>query len=51
MDFFEDLGKKLSKTYNVASEKTEKVARQAKLKINISDMKDKIVAYYANLKL
>lgn len=49
MDFFEDLGRKLSKTYNVASEKTEKVARQAKLKINISDMKDKIQEEYAKI--
>lgn len=49
MDFFEDLGKKLSQTYNAASEKTEKVARQAKLKINISDMKDKIQAEYARI--
>ena len=49
MDFFEDLGKKLSKTYNAASEKTEKVARQAKLKMNISDMKEKIQEEYAKI--
>lgn len=49
MDFFEDLGRKLSKTYNAASEKTEKVARQAKLKINISDMKDKIQEEYVKI--
>ena len=49
MDFFENLGKKLSKTYDVAADKTEKVTRHAKLKISISDMKDKIQEEYAKI--
>ena len=49
MDFFENLGKKLSKTYDAAADKTEKVTRHAKLKINISDMKSQIQDEYAKI--
>ena len=37
MDFFDKIGKKVTETYNVASEKTGKLAKEAKLKIEISD--------------
>ena len=49
MDFFENLGNKLSKTYNAASEKTGKIAREAKLKINISDTQSKIDEVYVEI--
>lgn len=49
MDFFEGLGKKLSKTYNVASEKAEKVTKQAKLKMNISEYQSKVDEVYLGI--
>ena len=49
MDFFGDLGKKISKTYNVAEEKANKVARETKLKFNISEMENNINEEYVKL--
>lgn len=49
MDFFDKIGKKVSETYNVASEKTTKLAREAKLKISISEEKEKIETAYRNI--
>lgn len=49
MDFFEDLGKKISKTYNAASEKTGKLAKEAKLKVNISDSLEQIEKLYTQI--
>ena len=40
MDFFDKLGKKVSDTYNTASEKTTKLARETKLKMLISENRD-----------
>ena len=40
MDFFDKLGQKFSETYNTASEKTSKLARETKLKMLISETKD-----------
>ena len=49
MDFFDKLGKKVSETYNVASEKTSKLAKEAKLKITISEEKEKIESEYKKI--
>lgn len=49
MDFFDKLGKKMSETYNVASEKTSKLAKEAKLKINISEEKERIQEEYKKI--
>lgn len=40
MDFFDKLGKKVSDTYNSASEKTSKLARETKLRMLISENKN-----------
>ena len=40
MDFFDKLGKKVSDTYNTASEKTTKLPRETKLKMLISENRD-----------
>lgn len=49
MDFFEELGKKASKTYQVAAEKTGKLSRVAKLKMQMSQDKDKIEELYEEI--
>lgn len=49
MDFFDKLGKKVSETYNVASEKTTKLAREAKLKVAISEIKENIEKEYEKI--
>ena len=49
MDFFDKIGEKVSKTYNVASEKTANFAKETKLKIEISENKDKINEEYKNI--
>lgn len=49
MDFFDKLGKKVSETYNVASEKTSKLAKEAKLKIAISETEEKVEEEYKKI--
>lgn len=49
MEFFEELGKKASKTYQVAAEKTGKFSRVAKLKMQMSQDKDKIEELYEEI--
>lgn len=49
MDFFDKLGKKVSETYNVASEKTSKLAKEAKLKVSISEAQEKIEREYIKI--
>lgn len=49
MDFFDKLGKTASKTYNMAAEKTGKLAREAKLKIVMSENKSKIEDLYLQI--
>lgn len=49
MDFFEDLGNKITQTYNAASEKTGKIAKEAKLKSNIADANGKINEEYKKI--
>ena len=45
MEFFDKLTKKASETYKGAAEKTGKLAKEAKLKIKISENKSKINLY------
>ncbi len=49
MDFFDKIGKKVSETYNAASEKTSKLAKEAKLKITVSEMEGKLRDEYTKL--
>ena len=48
MEFFDKLTKKASETYKGAAEKTGKIAKEAKLKLKISDNKSKINDIYEN---
>lgn len=49
MDFWDKLTKKASETYKGASEKTNKIARETKLKIKINDNKSKIEDLYEEI--
>lgn len=49
MDFFDKLGKKASQTYNMAAEKTTKVARETKLKIKLNEAKNEIEDMYREI--
>lgn len=49
MEFFDKLTKKASETYKGAAEKTGKIAKEAKLKLKISDNKSKINDLYQEM--
>lgn len=49
MDFFDKLGKKVSDTYNSASEKTGKLARETKLRMMISETRENQKQLFENL--
>lgn len=49
MEFFDKLTKKASETYKGAAEKTGKLAKEAKLKIKISENKSKINDIYEEI--
>lgn len=49
MEFFDKLTKKASETYKGAAEKTGKIAKEAKLKLKISDNKSKINDIYEEI--
>ena len=49
MEFFDKLGKKASKTYKEATEKTNKFAKETKLKIAMNDNKSKIEDIYEEI--
>ena len=49
MEFLNKLGKKASEAYKGAAEKTEKLTKEAKLKIKIADYKSKIKDVYEEI--
>lgn len=49
MDFFDKLGKKASETYKYTTEKTSKIAKEAKLKMAINENKSKIEELYEEI--
>lgn len=49
MGFFDDLSKKASETYKNTAEKTNKLAREVKLKSLISEEKDKVEEAYIEI--
>lgn len=49
MNFFDKLGKKASKTYQVTKEKAANLSEELKLKGKISDLKDKIENLYTEI--
>ncbi len=49
MDFLNKLGKKFSETYNIASEKTTKLAKETKLKIKIADTRENMKMEYMKI--
>lgn len=49
MDFFDKIGRKASQTYNMAAEKTTKVARETKLKMKLNDAKNEIEEMYREI--
>lgn len=46
MDFFDKLGKQASKTYKYTTEKTSKIAREAKLRMQMNEHKGQIEELY-----
>lgn len=46
MDFFDKLGKQASKTYKYTTEKTSKIAKEAKLKMQMNEHKGQIEDLY-----
>lgn len=49
MDFFDKIGKKASKTYRYTAEKTSKLAKEAKLRMSMSENKAKIEDLYEEI--
>lgn len=49
MDFFDKLGKQASKTYKYTAQKTSKLAREAKLKMQMNEHKDEIEDLYLQI--
>lgn len=49
MDFFDKLGEKATKTYKYTTEKTSKIAKEAKLKMAMNEHKDKIEEIYSEI--
>ena len=49
MEFFDKLGKKASEAYKVTAEKTGKLAKEAKLRMKISDLKSQINTIYKEI--
>lgn len=49
MDFFDKLGKQASKTYEYTTKKTSKLAREAKLKMQMNEHKGKIEELYEEM--
>ena len=49
MDFFDKLGEKATKTYKYTTEKTSKIAKEAKLKMAMNEHKDNIEEIYTEI--
>ena len=49
MDFFDKLGKQASKTYEYTTKKTSKLAREAKLKMQMNENKEKVEELYQEI--
>ncbi len=49
MDFFDKLGKKASEAYKLTADKTGKIAKEAKLRMKISDLKSQINDIYEEI--
>ena len=49
MDFFDKLGEKASKTYKMTTEKTSKLAKEAKIKMQMNEHKAKIQSIYEEI--
>ena len=49
MEFFDKLGKKASEAYTVTADKTGKLAKEAKLRMKISDLKSQINTIYKEI--
>lgn len=49
MQFFDKLGKKASEAYKVTADKTGKLAKEAKLRMKISDLKSQINTIYKEI--
>ena len=49
MEFFDKLGKKASEAYKVTADKTGKIAREAKLKMKMADLKSQANDIYEEI--
>ena len=49
MGFFDNLGKKASRAYDVTAEKTSKIAKEAKLRMKINENKSDINDIYKEI--
>ena len=49
MEFFDKLGKKASEAYKVTADKTGKLAKEAKIRMKINEMKGQIKDIYVEI--
>src|SRR5699024_3640456 len=49
MEFFDKLGKKASEAYKVTADKTEKLAKEARIRMKINEMKGQIKDIYEEI--
>lgn len=49
MEFFDKIGKKASEAYKVTADKTGKLAREAKLKMKMADLKGQVSDIYEEI--
>ena len=49
MDFFDKLGKKASEAYKVTADKTGKLAKEAKLRMKVNELKSQINDIYKTI--
>ena len=49
MDFFDKITKKASKAYKITADKTEKFAKDTKIKIKMNDLKQQINELYEEI--
>ena len=50
MEFFNKIGKKASEAYKVTADKTGKLAKEAKLRMKIADLKSQINDIYKEIR-
>ena len=49
MEFFDKIGKKASEAYKITADKTGKIAKEAKLKLKMGDLKSQVSEIYEEI--